>query len=66
MENNMDVQDFINSVATGNSSEAKETLTDLLSARAFDALSSRKIEIAQTLFNGGQDQESEDQDTATA
>ena len=62
----MDVQDFINSVATGNSSEAKETLTDLLSSRAFDALSSRKIEIAQTLFNGGQDQESEDQDTATA
>ena len=60
----MNAQDFINSVATGNSSEAKETLTDLLSSRAFDALSSRKIEIAQTLFNGGQ--ESEDQDTATA
>ena len=47
----MDVQDFINSVATGNSSEAKETLTDLLSSRAFDALSSRKIEIAQSLYN---------------
>jgi hypothetical protein len=57
MENNMDVQDFINSVATGNSSEAKETLTDLLSARAFDALSSRKIEIAQSLFGGYQVEE---------
>jgi hypothetical protein len=53
----MNAQDFINSVATGNSSEAKETLTDLLSSRAFDALSSRKIEIAQSLFGGYQVEE---------
>ena len=56
----MDVQDFINSVATGNAAEAKETLNDLLSARAFDALESKKIEIAQTLFNGKQQVENED------
>ena len=40
----MDVQTFINSVATGNAAEAKETLNDLLSARAFEALESKKIE----------------------
>ena len=39
----MDVQDFINSVATGNAAEAKDTLNDLLSARAFEALEAKKI-----------------------
>ncbi len=55
----MDVQDFINSVATGNAAEAKYTLNDLLSARAFEALETKKVEIAQTLFGGNQEQESE-------
>jgi hypothetical protein len=59
MENNMDVQDFINSVATGNASEAKDTLNDLLSARAFEALEAKKNEIAQNLFNGKQEAEEE-------
>jgi hypothetical protein len=59
MENNMDVQDFINSVATGNAAEAKDTLNDLLSARAFEALEAKKIEIAQNLFGGKQETESE-------
>ena len=31
----MNAQDFINSVATGNAAEAKDTLNNLLSARAF-------------------------------
>jgi len=65
MENNMDVQDFINSVATGNAAEAKDTLNDLLSARAFDALEAKKIEIAQNLFNGKQEAENKN-DTETA
>ena len=56
----MDVQDFINSVATGNAAEAKDTLNDLLSARAFEALETKKVEIAQTLFGGKQETESED------
>lgn len=47
----MEVQDFINSVATGNAAEAKDTLNDLLSARAFEALAAKKVEIAQSLFN---------------
>jgi len=56
----MNAQDFINSVATGNAVEAKDTLNNLLSARAFEALETKKIEIAQTLFGGSQEQEQED------
>ena len=56
----MNAQDFINSVATGNAAEAKDTLNNLLSARAFEALETKKIEIAQTLFGCSQEQESED------
>jgi hypothetical protein len=56
----MNAQDFINSVATGNAAEAKDTLNDLLSARAFEALEAKKIEIAQNLFGGQQETESED------
>ena len=56
----MNAQDFINSVATGNAVEAKDTLNNLLSARAFEALETKKVEIAQTLFGGSQEQESED------
>ena len=47
----MDTIDFINNVSVGNASEAKDTLNDMLSTRAFDALNARKINIAQTLFN---------------
>ena len=53
----MNAQDFINSVATGNAAEAKDTLNNLLSARAFEALETKKIEIAQTLFGGYQVEE---------
>ena len=55
----MNAQDFINSVATGNAAEAKDTLNNLLSARAFEALEAKKIEIAQNLFNGKQETEEE-------
>jgi len=47
----METKNFINSVSIGNAAEAKDTLTDLLSTRAFEALNARKIDIAQTLFN---------------
>lgn len=65
MENNMEVQDFINSVAVGNAAEAKETLNDLLSARAFDALESKKIEIAKNLFGNGEQEETTETVTDT-
>jgi hypothetical protein len=43
---------FIDQLASGQSSEAKETLSDLLSARAFEALDARKQELGATLFGG--------------
>ena len=43
---------FIDQLASGQSSEAKETLSDLLSARAFEALDTRKQELGATLFGG--------------
>jgi hypothetical protein len=55
----MEIQDIINNIAAGDSAAAKESIENVLSAKAFDALQSRKQEIASTLF-GGQEQESEE------
>jgi hypothetical protein len=55
MENNMTAETFINQLASGQASDAKETLADLLSARAFEALDARKQELANALFNGQED-----------
>ena len=55
----MDIQDIINNIAAGDNVAAKESIEDVLSAKSFDALQSRKQEIASTLF-GGQEQESEE------
>jgi thymidine phosphorylase len=62
----MDVSNFINSVASGNAIEAKESLNDLLSARAFEALDARKQELAQSIFTGQEEPEvQETEETAT-
>jgi len=60
----MDTIDFINSVSVGNAAEAKDTLTDMLSTRAFEALNARKIDIAQTLFNDEEEQQEDDTEAA--
>ena len=62
----MDTIDFINIVSVGSAAEAKDTLTDLLSTRAFDALNARKIDIAQTLFNDNEEEEQQEDDTEAA
>jgi len=54
----MDLQEMINHIAAGDSVAAKESIENILSAKAFDALQTRKQEIASTLF-GGQEQEQE-------
>ena len=59
----MTAETFINQLASGQASDAKETLADLLSARAFEALDARKQELATALFNG-QENKVEVQDTA--
>lgn len=58
----MDTQSFIDRVAAGNAVEAQQVLNDLLSAKAFEALDAKKVELAQTIFNG--EAEVEVQDTA--
>ena len=59
----MTAETFINQLASGQAADAKETLADLLSARAFEALDARKQELATALFNG-QENTVEVQDTA--
>ena len=60
----MTTETFINQLAAGQAADAKETLADLLSARAFEALDARKQELATSLFGGQQEQpEVEVQDT---
>ena len=61
----MDVSNFINSVASGNAVEAKESLNDLLSARAFEALDARKQELAQSVFTGNEPEVQDTEETAT-
>ena len=48
----MDIKDFINASIEGNAVEAQQALNDVISARAMEALASRKTEIAQNLYNG--------------
>ena len=59
----MTAETFINQLASGQAADAKETLADLLSARAFEALDARKQDLSNALFNG-QENTVEVQDTA--
>ena len=45
---------FIDLLGAGESSDAKSALEELISSTAFEALNSRKQEIASTLFGGNQ------------
>jgi hypothetical protein len=48
----METSEFIDNLAAGNAAAAKESLSDMLSARAFEALEARKVELAKNLYNG--------------
>jgi hypothetical protein len=52
----MNIDDIINNIAAGDNVAAKESIENVLSAKAFDALQGRKQEIASALF-GGENQE---------
>jgi hypothetical protein len=56
----MSTSTFIDQLAAGHAADAKETLSNLLSARAFEALDVRKQELGATLF-GGQVEEQQDE-----
>jgi len=47
-----DAIDFINKVAAAQAGEAKDTLNNMLSTKAMEALDGKKQEIAQSIFNG--------------
>jgi hypothetical protein len=59
----MEISKFIQSAVAGDALQAKETLNDILSSRAFESIDGRKKELSQTLF-GGEPKEVEVQDTA--
>lgn len=58
----MNISQFIDDVVAGNASAAKETLNDILSAKAFENIDAQKKELARSLFGGNQE-EVEIQDT---
>ena len=51
----METSQFIDQLSAGNASEAKDTLNNLLSARAFESLDAKKIELAKSMFTGKED-----------
>jgi len=48
---------FIDQIATGDALGAKNTMSDMLSAKAFEALDARKQELAASLFGGEKKEE---------
>lgn len=48
------IRQFVDLVGQGNNSEAKDVLDGMLSARAFEALETKKQELASTLFTGSE------------
>ena len=48
----METSEFIDNLASGNASAAKDALNDMLSARAFASLEARKIELAKNIYSG--------------
>jgi hypothetical protein len=53
----MDARQFLDLLASGQSSEAKDAFADLLSTKAMEALEAKKQEVASTLFNGKEEGE---------
>ena len=51
----METSQFIDQLSAGNAAEAKETLNNLLSTKAFESLDAKKIELARNIFNGSEE-----------
>lgn len=48
---------FVDQIATGDAIGAKNSMSDMLSAKAFEALDARKQELAASLFGGAKQEE---------
>jgi hypothetical protein len=55
-----DIVDFVNQIAAAQSAVAKDTLNNILSQKAMEALDGKKQEIASSLFNGVEAQPEEE------
>jgi len=62
----MQIQEIINNIAAGESVAAKESIENVLSAKAFGALQGRKQAMAATLFGGQEHEEVTDDEEAYA
>jgi len=51
----METSQFIDQLSAGDSAEAKETLNNILSTKAFESLEAKKVELARNIFNGSED-----------
>lgn len=45
------IRSFISQVSTGQAAEAKQSLTDMISSRALEALQAKKQEMAAAVFS---------------
>jgi hypothetical protein len=54
------IQAFIKQVSTGQASEAQDTLNNLISARAMEALANKKQEMSSDVFNGKETESTEE------
>jgi hypothetical protein len=59
----MNIDDIINNIAAGDNVAAKESIENVLSAKAFDALQGRKQEIASALFGGQETENNTEEET---
>jgi len=53
----MSTENFIDSIVSGNSSDANNAFKDIINTKISDALASRKIELANAVYNGVIDQQ---------
>ena len=58
----MDIRNFIDLVGANQNAEAKDALEEILSGKAFEALESRKQEIASSLYAGPEQESEENED----
>lgn len=56
---------FIDQISSGDAIGAKNTMFDMLSAKAFEALDTRKQELATTLFSSAEQTEKQPEEVTT-
>lgn len=58
-----DVVDFVNQIAAAQSADAKDTLNNILSQKAMDALDGKKQQIATNMFSGVEVEPEDEEET---